>query len=120
VYGSKFGVFLADFHSYSSNGKQPCKLSGIVDFCVVIAVVHRPLFVSTITQELNQSAMRCLVTARGCVVGEDSALWLRNGSLIDDSFTMSTYDFELLGGAGSGMQDPDGFYIHSGVVLESY
>jgi hypothetical protein len=96
-------VFLADFHSLSSNGKQPCKLSGIVDFCVVIAVVHRPLFVSTITQELNQSAMRCLVTSRGCVVGEDLGLWLRIGSLIDDDFTISTYDFEPLSRAGSGM-----------------
>jgi hypothetical protein len=36
-------------------------------------------------------------------VGEDSGLWLRNGSLIDDNFIICTYDFEPLGGAGAGM-----------------
>jgi hypothetical protein len=30
-------------------------------------------------------------------------LWLRKGSLIVVSFTMNTYDFEPLGGVGSGM-----------------
>jgi hypothetical protein len=78
-------------------------LSAIVDFCVVIAVIYGPLFVSTITQELYQSAKILLLTSRGYVVGEYLGLWLRNGSLIDDSFTMSTYAFESLGGAGSGI-----------------
>ncbi len=47
--------------------------------------------------------MRCLVTSGGCVVGEGLGLWLRNGTSIDDISTTSTYDFEPLGGAGSGM-----------------
>jgi hypothetical protein len=33
---------------------------------------------------------------------------------------MSTYAFEALVGAGSGMQVPDSSYIDSRVVLESY
>jgi hypothetical protein len=46
-------------------------------------------------------------------VGEGLGLWLRNRTSIDDSSTMSTYDFEPLG-----MQAPYCFYIHSRVVLE--
>jgi hypothetical protein len=49
---------------------------------------------------------------------EDSGLWLRNGSLTDDSFTMSTYDFEPLGDAGGGTYDCFCLYIDSRVVLE--
>jgi hypothetical protein len=53
-------------------------------------------------------------------VGEGWGLWLRNGSLTDDSFTMSTYDFEPLGDAGGGTYDCFCFYIDSRVDLESY
>jgi hypothetical protein len=62
--------------------------------------------------------MRRLEISGECVLGEGWGLWLRNGTSIVDSFTMSTYDFEPLGGTGSGMQAPDCSYIHSRVVLE--
>jgi hypothetical protein len=62
--------------------------------------------------------MRPLLTSERYVLSEGLGLWLRNGSLIVDSFTMSTYGFEPLGGTGSGMQAPDCSYIHSRVVLE--
>jgi hypothetical protein len=39
---------------------------------------------------------------------------------VDDSSTMSTYDFEPLGDAGGGTYDCFCFYIDSRVVLESY
>ncbi len=47
--------------------------------------------------------MRRLVTSAGCVSIQCLGLGLRNGTLIVVSFTMSTYDFEPLGGTGSGM-----------------
>jgi hypothetical protein len=62
--------------------------------------------------------MRRLVTSGGCVLSEGWGLWLRNMTSVVDSFTMSTYDFEPLGGTGSSIQTPDCFYIHSRVVLE--
>jgi hypothetical protein len=62
--------------------------------------------------------MRRLATSGGCVLSEGLCLWLRNRTLLDDSSTMSTGDSEPLGGVGSGMQAPDCFYTHSGVVLE--
>jgi hypothetical protein len=44
-----------------------------------------------------------LVTSGGCVLGEGWGLWLRNETSIDFSSTMSTYDFEPVGGIGSGI-----------------
>jgi hypothetical protein len=39
-------------------------------------------------------------------------------SVVVVSFTISTFDFEPLGGTGSSIQAPDALYIHSRVVLE--
>ncbi len=47
--------------------------------------------------------MRRLVTSGVCVLSEGLGLWLRNMTSIDVQFTMSTYNFEPLGGAGSGI-----------------
>ncbi len=85
---------------------------------VVQVVTCRLLIASILTLELYWSDVRRLATSARCVVGGGLGLWLRNRTSIDDSSTMSTYDFEPLGGVGGGMQAPDCFYIHSRVVLE--
>jgi hypothetical protein len=48
-----------------------------------------------------------------CYAALNLNLNLSNRTLVDDSSTLSTFDFEPFGGVGSSMQAADGFYIHS-------
>jgi hypothetical protein len=70
---------------------------------VVFVVVCRLLIAFIFTLELYGSDMRRLVTSWGCGLGKGLVFLLRNRTLLDDSSTMSTYDFEPLGGTGSDM-----------------
>ncbi len=58
------------------------------------------------------------MTSGVCVLGEGLGLWLRNETSIGDSFTISTCDFEPLGGASGCTYASFCFYIDSRDVLE--